>query len=360
MNSKNLLVWGQNLLIMLFTSVLCLGLLEFILSHWTDTGRYEQKIEGISSEEKCYSDCYTSNPRGYFPVVLKVPASRVFANAPDNQEIPLYCVGYSCHQRKQGFYPQRSESVYLVGDSVTFGEGNKDEDTLGHTLAEKFNTYNFKNYGETGASISRIHDIVKGLMEGSQGSTVKRMIYFYNLNDVLRSKEIDSQQKYIIDFENLRWNNRRSCAKNSLGEFFSRFALYRWADKIIVFNKESDLSVRNYLDMYFSPLNAAKLKETLDYIKDMNSLAVRRQVQFAVVIYPLLYKDLLGRYPFTPIHQFLMDFCTKNGIFCLDAYQAYDKYYSLSAMTVHPVDFHPNGMANRIVSDYLRKIPWLK
>lgn len=72
-----------------------------------------------------------------------------------------------------------------------------------------------------------------------------------------------------------------------------------------------------------------------------------------IIIYPLFYKDVFGKYPFIPLHSFLKKACEERGILCIDAYPAFDKYYSLAKFTVHPIDFHPNGAANRLIVEYL-------
>ncbi len=89
----------------------------------------------------------------------------------------------------------------------------------------------------------------------------------------------------------------------------------------------------------------------------MNKFARLQGIKFYVVIYPLFYKDRLGRYPFNDIHRRLMDACAEQGITCFDAYQPFKKYYSLKRFIVHPVDYHPNGLANRVIVDYLAGRP---
>ena len=81
----------------------------------------------------------------------------------------------------------------------------------------------------------------------------------------------------------------------------------------------------------------------------MNEMAKEKEIPFNIVIYPLLYKNLWGRYPFKPIHTLLIDFCKNNSLKCVDGYLAFDSYRSLKKFTVHPVDYHPNRLANELM-----------
>ena len=344
----------KNCLLVVLCTALTLGLAELALSNFTGLGKFEYKIEVHTSEQGCYGNCYTSNPRGYFPITYRVASKYVFpdAAAGDPGDVTLYCLAYACQDRKRGFFPERREEVFLVGDSFTFGEGVKNEDTLGYLLGLKFTRYNFRNFGETAADLKRVYQIEQDLFNEHRENGIKHLIYFYNLNDVAMSQEVARRQKYIIDFQNLRWSNV-SGTDNPVMRFLSRLALYRLGVKAVVLHRESVLTVKNYLDMYFGSSNARQMQESMDMLVSMNTLARQKEAKLTIVLYPLLYKDPAGKYPFLAIHDLIMGVCTQNGIMCIDAYGAFKDQRSLAGFTVHPVDFHPNGLANRAVVDYL-------
>ena len=311
-------------------SFFLLVLADCILFCFPDLWRDESRI--TIQTEKGKGDCYSSDPRHYFPIR-------------NYSEAYPYCVVYDHMARREGYFPKRKRQAIIVGDSFVFGVGLKEEDTLGYLLSMKYPEINFKNFGVPGSDIRQVHDLVLAALE-EEG--VRDVIYFYNLNDVLMSAEVHSQQKYIIDFQNIRWHNVK--ADKSL---LSKSTLYTLIRKAIILRKESRLTTQNYLDMYFSPDNKGQLAETKDLFLSMRDILREHGINFCVVIYPLLYKDPLGKYPFLPIHDLLTTFFRENNILCIDAYPAFADYYSLKRFIVNPIDYHPNDVANAKVVDYL-------
>ena len=301
-----------------------------------------RETRGWVERGSCFGHCYPSNPNGYFPDRIE---DKNFNNTP-------YCIFYNCRKRKNGYYPGRQEEIALVGDSIVFGEGLKEEDTLGYLLDMKFNNVNFRNFGATGANIETVYKAVYKLI--NKEPNIRSIIYFYNLNDVIISSEIDKRQKYIIDFQNIIWENMEK-KNNLISDILSRSIIYTLIEKAIILKRESRLTTKNYLDMYFDRINEEELKETLELLRKINSMAEKSNVKFSVVIYPLLYKDIFGVYPFKSIHNLLRTVCKAYNITCVDALAAFEKYYSLKRFIVHPIDYHPNGSANRLVIDYLVK-----
>ncbi len=300
---------------------------------------YRESKSWIASDG-CFGSCYSSNPNGYFAERIK---DKNFNRTP-------YCVFYNCRERENGYHPERKTEIALVGDSFIFGEGLKEEDTLGYLLDMHFSDVNFRNFGSSGANIQTVYQRVNKLI--NEEPDIRNIIYFYNLNDIIISPELDKRQKYIIDFQNIRWEKLQK--KNSpISGILSKSIIYTLIEEALILKRESGLTVQNYLDMYFDHINEKELNETLELLQDIFSAAGKRNVKFSVVIYPLLYKDIFGIYPFKSIHNLLMSFCRTQGITCIDALPAFEKYYSLKRFTVHPIDYHPNGLANRSVVDYL-------
>jgi len=335
--------------------VLALLIIEVFLFNFTKQGNKELKV-WIETKE-CYGNCYSSDRKGYFPISLKASTKEkeklrnalVSGNIDFLAEKTPYCIVYDCQKRREGFFSRRTVEVAIVGDSFVFGEGVKEEDTLGYLLSSKFSKANFKNYGSTGANIEGVFNIVSQVLEEKK---IKDIIYFYNLNDILTSPEIAAKQKFIVDFQNIRWFNVKR-PHNFFTGILSKSNIYHLVEDSIILHQESGLTIKNYLDMYFSPANLNELKRTINLLISMNNRSKGKGVNFRIVIYPLLYKDIFGRYPFVSIHEFLKDICKKNQIPCIDAYPAFEKYRSLKNFTVHPVDYHPNGFANKIVVEYL-------
>ena len=168
------------------------------------------------------------------------------------------------------------------------------------------------------------------------------------------SEKIARDQKFIIDFQNVQWFNEAK-ASSIVSSVLSKSSIYQRLNRVLILRRESDLTVKNYLDMYDVSTNGASLEETLALLAAMNELARNSDVHFSVVVYPLLYKDTFGTYPFAPIHAFLKEVSEQYGISFVDLQPAFEPYDSLKDFIVHPLDYHPNGQANFLVADFLRQ-----
>lgn len=292
-------------------------------------------------------NCYPSDPAGSFPYKIVNPADHKY----------WYCVTYDRTKRTDGFNPERKRRMAIVGDSFTFGTGLRETDTLGYLLNEKYPEINFQNLGKVGANTD---DVAKRCREiTASAPKVEEVIYFYNLNDVRMSRQVDLKQWKIIDFQNIRWQNDIAMS-GPVMKLLSKSALFSLMRKIWVLRRESALTVQNYKDMYLSEENRGEFISTMDEMKSIKDMLARQGISFRVVIYPLLYKDLLGRYPFEDIHARILSACRERKIECLDGYAPFASYYSMKKFAVHPIDYHPNGLCNRALLDYIRKKDFIK
>jgi len=311
-------------------------LVEVFLYFFTDLCKEDKKV--FRDTKSGGMICYTSDPHHSFHITFIDP----------ELHRRLYCVVNDPARKKAGYYPDREGQVALVGDSFAFGEGVANEETLAYFLDQKFPNINFRNFAESGNDVSSVYDSVSEILKSEK--QIKNIIYFYNLNDVEISPEIDKRQHYVTDFENLCWER---VGRNFFSRLLFKSTFFRLSMKAVVLRNETEMTIRNYLDMYFSPINAKELRESLEKLAGMDLLAKDHGVRFFVVIYPLLYKDAHGLYPFRAIHQLLESFCASHGIRCIDASHAFDPFPSMQNFTVHPIDYHPNRFANRCVVDYL-------
>jgi hypothetical protein len=136
--------------------------------------------------------------------------------------------------------------------------------------------------------------------------------------------------------------------------------LMKLLSKTIVLQKEVDATVKWYNDIYFSLSNSKEIVDTVSTLRNMAAISRKNQIQLTLVVYPLLYKSHSGEYPFENIHSFIMHSCEEGGLHCIDGYEAFRKYSDLQKFTIHDVDFHPNGEANRVLVDFLHRQGTLK
>lgn len=262
-----------------------------------------------------------------------------------------YCVAYDKQRRRQGYNPERKRQIALIGDSFVFGEGVKEADTLGYLLNDKYTGINFQNWGKIAANIHDVAGSCKKIMKAVP--VVEEVIYIYNLNDFRISNMMSKKQAPVIfNLQNIRWMNDEK-SSGMMYKLLSKSAILSSIHKIWVIKRESYLTIQTYKDMYLSEKNRPEFLSTMDEIRSMKEMLAERGISFRMIIYPLLYKDMLGRYPFGSIHTVITHECNKREILCLDGYQALKNYYSLKRFAVNPLDYHPNGLCNRELVNYI-------
>ncbi len=318
-----------------------------IKSEYDMSSKPQMIIEG---KEVKFDDgnCYPSDPAGHLPIKSFNPHDGNY----------WYCVTYDYQQRRQGYNPVRKRQIAFVGDSFAFGDGVKETDTLGYLLNEYYMKINFQNWGKKGENVDDVIEKCKKINEFVP--SINEIIYFYNLNDVRMSELMSYQhKKLMIDFQNIRWS-RDEMRRGAITNILSSSTLFSLTRKAWVMNRECFLTVQNYKDMYLSELNRQEFLSTMDDIQSLKDMLAARGISFRMVIYPLLYKDILGRYPFESVHAAIMKACDERGILCLDGYVPFKSYYSMKRFAVHPLDYHPNGLSNREIVHYIHKKDFIK
>jgi hypothetical protein len=288
-----------------------------------------------------WGNCYPTDPTGLLPITTRDPLTgRTW-----------HCVAYDLKSRATGYDPDREYQAAIVGDSFAFGEGVKETDTLGYLLNRKYPRVNFRTYADSGMNIGQVEETCSRIL--LLAPAVRSIVYVYNLNDVLLSREVGDLQKVIVDFQNL-FLHRAKAGQGPIAAALERSKLYVLLRKAWVVRRESALATGNYQDMYLSEANRSEFFATMDVLKGINETARARGVSFAVVVHPLLNKDLFGRYPFEGVHAAIMAACRERGVPCLDGYEAFRDFSSFGSLVVNPLDYHPNGRSNRILADYIR------
>lgn len=305
-----------------------------------------------------FGHCYSSDPGGYWPISLRsrpqdllslgqfLPRSvtdRLVAETP-------HCILYDVDKRQRGYFSERADQVALVGDSFCFGEGLRGEDTLGYLLGLRYPEANFPNLGWPGADIEQVARVVSRAIDEIPHLT--GIVYFYNLNDLPAEHNLMVRISRVNDLQNLRWNSGRASATAG-DSLLWKSRLYRLTVHAWTRTRETARSIREYQTMYLGSGARAGVLSMRRQLRAMADAAQAAGIRLTVVAYPLLYKDLAGHYPFQGIHALLREECRSLGIGFVDALPAFDRHRSMRSLTVHEIDFHPNGNANRLVADYL-------
>ncbi|HSD30217.1 MAG TPA: SGNH/GDSL hydrolase family protein [Vicinamibacteria bacterium] len=304
-------------------------------------------------------DCYPTNPRGYFDIDLRTPEShdryfriaplrfdRVAARAPWAVESRFNSMKF----REKPLLPKTPgvRRVIVLGDSFTEGQGVKEEHTLARRLEARLRegdlSWEVLNCGRRGTDFPALHDAFDEVLP--YGPDI--LVYAFVLNDADQSPAFHARQSYLDDWI-IDHGAMVEAPEPPLPGFFEPRLLAFVGDRIASYRVGRE-TTRWYLEMYEEP-NREGWERTKGYIRDMNRRVRERGGRFVLMAWPLLV-GLDGRYPFAPIHETVRRFCVTEGIEYLDLLDTFRGRKSES-LWVHPIDRHPNDMANALATDAL-------
>jgi len=312
--------------------------------------------------------CFSSEPTGPYSLDLRDPRGRARAAAlvrritgvedqnglndrptltlSDLARLAPYCVVHHADRRNRGFFPRRSVQVALLGDSSTYGEGVTGKGTLGYLLGLRYPKINFRTYDPPGADVRLLSEILSSLL--ARQRRPRAVVYFYNLNDALRAPDLRFSITPRADPDVMP-------GRELLDPVLGWSALYQLVRKTVVSRDRARRVVQGYREMYLGDANRAGVEHTFDIIAAMARGAGERGVTFHLVVFPILFRGLDGRYPFAAIHARIMAACAARKLDCVDGYPAFAGQKLLSKLRVHRADSHPNARANQILTSYLAR-----
>lgn len=241
--------------------------------------------------------------------------------------------------------PSRKESgtfcVLCLGDSFTFGEGVRYEDTYAGRLqrllseAGKYPRVEVINAGVQGHGT---HEAVAFYaLQGYQFEPDVVLLGFM-LNDATDFAETIRQNEALTKEPPLSRLGRAS----RLWEIFERRApAQQLEEEFFATTRRSFQSPR--------------WDECQELLGNMTALSHQRGFRFVVVVFPI-FTGLESQYPFEDLHELVRAACRDAGCECLDLLEVYRGRPSAS-LWVHPTDQHPNEIAHRLAAE--RIAAWL-
>jgi len=300
-------------------------------------------------------DCYPSNPRGYFDIDLRAPEAQaryhhlaakrrleaVASRAPYAVECRYNALGL--RDRPLGPRVAGVRRVVLIGDSFTEGQGVREPDIYAHGLERALNAagttrWEVRNCAARGADFPRLYDTFAEVIP--YGADV--VVYAMVLNDPFQSPAFASRQGYLNDW--VRRQGRRTGTDDQASTGGSR--LWSFVHERLENRRVSEESVRFYRSLYDTP-NRDGWQRTQEAIRAMAESTRAQQGVFVVALWPWLV-DLERGYPFEAAHESIRRFCAEAGIPFHDLRTALAGR-SAESLWVHPVDWHPNDVAHRVV-----------
>jgi hypothetical protein len=308
-------------------------------------------------------DCYPTNPRGYFDIDLRNAAARERFH----HLVPLrydalarrvpYAVAFRYNRlrfRDQEAAPKSAHSrrVVVVGDSFTEGQGVKEADTMPRRLESLLNaqailSWDVRNCGRRATDFPALMDN----FEAAQALEPDVVVYAMVLNDAIRAPEFEARQTYVNDW--ILDHGQRPDAPLPPPLRFYQSHLLTFLRGRLEGHRVGLETTRWYLEMYGLP-NSAGWGETRTLIREMRRRTLARGARFVLVLWPLLV-DTDARYPFTPVHEEIRRFSLSAGIEELDLLPVL-RGRPTRDLWVHPVDKHPNELAQGLAADALARM----
>lgn len=285
--------------------------------------------------------CYPTNPRRYFQIDLRRPETaehyrslgmrnmnKALPSQPWAVEMKYNSAGY----RGKDIPPRqpRLRRVVVIGDSFNLGWGLREEDVYTRLLERALNEqapggWEIVNCASSNVDFPRLWFLFKDTLVYEPDI----VLYGMTLNDPIRVPRVQARLP-------------QPAPPSVRGPFSPRlFAVWRE----VVEGRRYDEELHHWYNDVFSDENYNGWFATKQYIRRMQELTAARSARFVLILWPML-SGLEGRYPMDDAHRTVGEFCDK---FRIDHYDLLaDLHGRRSAdLWVHPVDPHPNEIAQR-------------
>jgi lysophospholipase L1-like esterase len=304
-------------------------------------------------------DCYPSNPRGYFELDLRDPATaaRYRGLAPRRFDEVARGHPWAVESRYNSLRFRDAEPdtkkpgvlrVLVFGDSFAEGQGVKEKDTLAAQLARLLAElaparYEVRNAGRRGLDFPELSEA----FEKALAYEPDLMVYALTLNDAVQPPEFRARQSFVNDWILDRERSPDEAVPSGFGLRvfdFIRQRVEAW--------RVGRATTEWYLDMW-SDRNPG-WRETGERLRGMKRALEARGGRLLVAPWPL-FVGLEGGYPFGAVHREIERFCFGAGIAHHDLLAAF-RGRSTAELWVHPVDHHPNEVAHRLAAESLAPV----
>ena len=297
--------------------------------------------------------CFPNNPRRYFDIDLRDPATRDRYLAIGMRNMDRVLPGnpfaveshFNSHGYRDGeFAPRRPgvRRVVVMGDSFTEGWGVKERDTYPRVLERALERaepgeWEVLNCGRANSDFPRLLFDLKRSLQWQPDIVVYGMV----LNDPEMAPRIRNVKPHV------QTNLMRRSGPSS-GPF-------RLVDLVQgrLQERETRAATISWYRSLFTDENP-KWKDTKDQIRGMDRMVRERGGTFVVAVWPMLL-GIEGDYPLAEAHRTIAQFCAKFGIRHADLLEALTGQRSAD-LWVHRLDMHPNERADRLVGEYLFRV----
>lgn len=286
-----------------------------------------ERIPGVAVQFKPYSVVqydYDSNPRRYF-------------DAKNGLTYHMNRWGFrgaDCAMRKQ----PGTKRIVVLGDSFTFGEGVRLQDTfcsrletlLRHDLGEPVEVLNFGISGWATRDEILFYERMCAFFKPDL------TIVAYVLNDADHAGGLDVWDNFRLQYE----------CKSLRRSYFASW---------IYASVKRRLVAQRYMKSLVQSAHADRSKwdESFAYLSTGRRIAAANGSRYLVALFPFMY-SLDDHYPFLSLHQMVGGYCRQDSIPFLDLFPAF-KGHPYTDLWVHPTDQHPNEIGHRLAAEALSR-----
>ncbi len=307
-------------------------------------------------------DCFPSNPRGYFPIDLRLPENdaRYRRLAPGRfdaiQRHHPWAVEFRYNALRfrdapLGPKPAGKIRVMVMGDSFTEGQGVQEQNTAARVLGRLLEAaapgrFEVRNCGRRATDFPALSQLFEEILPYDPDIVVYALV----LNDAEQPEAFRARQEYLDDWILDRQNPPDAQGPAPVSPWRSR--LFDVVAGRVQSWRVGRETTRWYLDMW-SDANPG-WPRTQEQIRAMDRRLKARGARLLVAPWPL-FVGLEDRYPLLPVHETIRRFCLGEGIAFHDTLPAFLGRRS-SDFWVHPVDRHPNELAHRRTAETLAPV----
>ena len=180
-------------------------------------------------------------------------------------------------------YSNSNNSVYIIGDSTTFGNGVREENTFIGKLRKDLTNWNFYNTSVPGYQIKHFKENFENI---DNINNIKKVFYFITLNDVFNDSNIIDLTKKKKNVVTENKNKKTYFLKkitmiNELNAFLrSKSYLYMYIKGIA-----TDPSKR-YFKNILSYYSKNDLEEMNIFLNQLKERTIKKNIQLKIVILP--------------------------------------------------------------------------
>ena len=164
----------------------------------------------------------------------------------------------------KNFKYKNNNNIFILGDSVTFGNGVKEEYTFIGLMRKEFKDQNFLNSSVPGYQLK---DHVKVVKDSSKFKNINNIFYFFTLNDIYGSSNITNLNNKKNESD---YNLKKIKIFNKLNAYLrNKSYLY-----MLIKGIGTDPSKRWFfnLEKEYGDINISQIREQFTIIKKFSSI----------------------------------------------------------------------------------------